>query len=72
MDGIVYADIGPSSFNRQSRQRHNIIIPALDADPIEYAQIKYNNKHVETSSISEKIQPSLKADISGIGILVHG
>ena len=66
MDGIVYADIGPSSFNRQSHQHHNII-PALDADPIEYAQIKHNMK---TSSIAEKVQPSLRADISGI--LVFG
>lgn len=68
MDGtIVYADIGPSSFNRQSHQHHNII-PALDADPVKYAQIKHNNKHMETSSIAEKVQPSLRADIRGIGI----
>jgi hypothetical protein len=63
VDGIVYADIGPSSFNRQSHQQHR---PTLDADPIEYAQIKH--KHVGKSSMSEKMQPSLRADISGIGM----
>ena len=52
----MYADIGPSSFNQQLCQQ--IHIPAIDDAPIEYAQIKHNSQHVETSSL--KKQPTSK------------
>lgn len=60
----MYADIGPSSFNRQSHQKPHL--PVLDDDPIQYAQIKHNLDHAKMSSMPQNMQPPFRADFCGM------